>query len=249
MASAELSGDKYYTLYNSEAKVGLKFNGPEVTTIVEGGWAERNGVEVDDEIYMVAGKPFKTMTNAERLKAFQEAPRPLEIQFKRPMLKDVYYSVNLTEKKIGMTMKGNFVKTVDPKGWGGVNGVQVGDEIAELAGEGYAQLTDEQRLQIFAGPRPIMLRFVRRNQLTVSALKAEKKEEELKQEQAKAAALADTSEKGIDPTHARTSVKDMQDNADLVAISPKPARGGAMSGFCLCCATAPDASTEIAVSD
>ena len=44
-----------------------RFNGCEITTVVPGGWAERNGVELDDEIYEVGGKLFEPMTRQEKL--------------------------------------------------------------------------------------------------------------------------------------------------------------------------------------
>jgi len=162
MASPQMLGDVYFEKELTEQTLGLRFNGVEVTSLIPGRWAEKNGIEVDDEIFEVAGKAFAGLTRDERLKAIVEAPRPLRMKFKRPKAKDTYYEITLKERKIGMTMKGKYVKTVEGGGWADRNGVQVGDEIAELAGKGYAELTDEEKLKTFAGPRPINMKLVRR---------------------------------------------------------------------------------------
>lgn len=174
MQSPEIEGDQYYTRDLTETKLGLKFNDVEVTVVFEGGWAAKNGVEVDDEIYKVAGRDFRTMTKEEKVAALLETPRPVAIVFKRPVYKDTYFEVTFTERKVGMTMKGKHVKTVESNGYSEKHGVQVGDEIAEIAGEAYSSLADADKWKIFQGQRPLIVKFVRRVQLTPEQIAAEK---------------------------------------------------------------------------
>lgn len=241
MASPELSGDTFFTASLNESKLGLKFNGEEITSITDGGWAHRAGVEVDDEIVTVAGKDFKTLSHKERVALLVEGKRPLEIKFKRPVFKDVYYTCSLSERKIGMTMKGKYVKTVDAAGWAGKNGVMIGDEIAELGTEGYAGLTDEERLKIFSGPRPLTIRFVRRNQKTAYALSQEKKTGDLNSFLKINANLADGTA-GVDVTKEGLTAAELQKGAQFETTG---ARGG---GFCFCCQSTADKANEFKVT-
>jgi len=152
--------DMYYTLIADEPKLSMKFNGVEITTVIPGGWAERNRVEVDDEIYEVGGQPFESMSRQEKLAALQ-APRPISITFKRPAIKDSYYVVTLNEQKLGMGFKGAKVSSTQPGGWADRNGVFAGDEIAEIDGVGFNSLSDEAKVQAFKAPRPFDLKFKR----------------------------------------------------------------------------------------
>lgn len=242
MASADLEGDTYFTAQLNEAKLGLKFNGVEITDVVSGSWADRVGVEVDDEFVTVGGKYFKDMNNEERLASLVNATRPVEIKFKRPIIKDLYFVCTLHDRKIGMTMKGKYVKTVGDGGWADKQGVQIGDEIAELAEQGYAGLTDEERLKIFAGGRPLKIKFVRRNQKTAAALKREKKGDELSEEMAKWAALKSQGTRGFDPTHEDATVEGMSRASEMRSAARKKP-----SGWCVCCENHADRTNELRV--
>lgn len=81
--------------------------------MVPGGWADRNGVELDDEIFEVAHKLFEPMTRQEKLAALQAA-RPITVKFKRPAIKDAYYTLTFNEEKLGMGFKGSRVSSCAP---------------------------------------------------------------------------------------------------------------------------------------
>ena len=68
---------------------------------------------MDDEIFEVGGKPFEPMTRQEKLAALQAA-RPITVQFKRPAIKDSYYTLTFNEEKLGMGFKGARVSSVAP---------------------------------------------------------------------------------------------------------------------------------------
>lgn len=54
-ASPDMPGDIYYDVVCEEKRLGMKFNGIEVTTIFDDGWAARSGISLDDEIHLVNG--------------------------------------------------------------------------------------------------------------------------------------------------------------------------------------------------
>jgi len=247
-----MGGDTYFIAQLNEAKLGLKFNGVEITDVVSDSWADRAGVEVDDEFVTVNGQLFKDMNNEERLSALVNAQRPVEIKFKRPIIKDLYFVCTLHDRKIGMTMKGKYVKTVGDGGWADKQGIQIGDEIAELAEQGYGGLTDEERLKIFAGGRPLKIKFVRRNQKTAAALKREKKSEELSAEMSKWSILKSQNTRGFDPTQENATVSDLTHAANMNRNNNN--RGGfksgsSSSGWCVCCDNHADRSNELTVGN
>ena len=152
--------DRFIMLSATEKKLGMKFNGVEVTTIVPGGWAERQGVEIDDEIFEVQGEEFSKMTREQKLVVLQ-GPRPVAIHIKRPAIKDFYYSLTLAETKLGMGFKGARVSSVAAGGWADRSGIHPGDEIVEVGGINFASLADEQKINCFKQVRPFELRFKR----------------------------------------------------------------------------------------
>ncbi|CAD7936948.1 unnamed protein product [Amoebophrya sp. A25] len=159
-ASPDMPGDRWYDVVCEEKRLGLKFNGIEVTTIFDNSWAQRAGIEIDDEIHLVNGQKFYTMTREKKLEVLQ-GPRPLLIKLKRPEIKDAYYSLTLNELKLGMGFKGARIINVSPEGWAERSGVIVGDEIVEIAGTGFFSLTDDQKIDLFKRPRPFDIRFKR----------------------------------------------------------------------------------------
>lgn len=160
MAMMEGAKDTYYTVIADEKKLGMKFNGVEITTIVSGGWAERVGVEIDDEIFEVNGKEFGSMSREEKLLSLQGA-RPTSIKFKRPAIKDYYYLLTLNEQKLGMGFKGSKVSSVAAGGWAERNGIYPGDEIVEVAGQPFGTLADDQKINAFKAARPFDLKLKR----------------------------------------------------------------------------------------
>ena len=152
--------DQFVMLSATEKKLGMKFNGVEVTTVVPAGWAERQGVEIDDEIHEVQGESFAKMSREQKLVALQ-GPRPVAINIKRPAIKDFYYSLTLAETKLGMGFKGARVSSVAAGGWADRSGIHPGDEIVEVGGVAFASLQDDQKINCFKQPRPFELRFKR----------------------------------------------------------------------------------------
>ena len=51
------------------------------------------------------------------------------MKLKRPAVKDSYFTVYLTEAKLGLAFRGVRVKSVVPKGWADKNKIVPGDEI------------------------------------------------------------------------------------------------------------------------
>ncbi|CAD7942519.1 unnamed protein product [Amoebophrya sp. A120] len=159
-ASPTMPGDVYYDVVCEEKRLGMKFNGIEVTTIFEDSWAARSGIQLDDEIHLVNGKRFYAMNRDEKLAALQ-GPRPLIIKLKRPEIKDAYYTLTLEELKLGMGFKGARVINVTPGGWAERSGVLINDEIAEVGGTGFSNLNDDQKIELFKKPRPFDIKFKR----------------------------------------------------------------------------------------
>lgn len=153
-------GDVWYTLVSTEEKLGLRFNGVEITTVSKDSWAAREGVEIDDEICEVNGVAFGGKSSTEQLDLLKGA-RPMSIKFKRPIVKDTYYELSLNEDKVGMGFKGSRVSTVRPEGWAARCGILVNDEIAEVNGTGFSQLKEAEKVKLFKMDRPITLKLKR----------------------------------------------------------------------------------------
>ena len=158
--------------------VGLAFNGCEITTIVPCGWAEANGIELDDEIYKVDGELFEGLSAEERTLLFSRE-RPLVVEFVRPELKDEYFTLNCNESgDLGFNLSGVHVHEVvglvgdksprpapyaiDARGWAAQIGMRVHDEILAVNGKSLEPLTDIERAGLLADtPRPMTLRIKR----------------------------------------------------------------------------------------
>lgn len=155
-----MPGDKYYTVKCESDKMGFKFNGVEITTVTKGGWAESNGIEIDDEIFEVNGKIFGGQTTEEQLRMLKGV-RPLEIKFKRPIVKDSYYSLTVDGEKVGMGFRGATVARIVDGGWASKMGILQNDEIVEVNGKGFSQLSTQEQIAMFGLPRPIVIRLKR----------------------------------------------------------------------------------------
>lgn len=75
--------DSYYEVLCDEKLLGLKYSNQTITSIVTGGFAERNGVLRGDQLLEVNGRLFEELNEAE-IFAILRGPRPLTMQFKRP---------------------------------------------------------------------------------------------------------------------------------------------------------------------
>lgn len=145
----------------------MKFHNVEITTVVEGFWADREGIEVDDEIVEVNGTMFGGLEAADQLKLLKQR-RPLTIKFKRPIVKDSYYTVSLDADKVGMGFKGNRVSTVTKNGWAQNVGILTSDEIVEVNSTPFSQLKEAEKVALFKQPRPIGLKM-KRPAMTIKA--------------------------------------------------------------------------------
>jgi len=152
----------YYELTAGKdvTKLGMRYVKTEIVSIAPGGWAEKNKIEIDDEIWEINGKSFVTMTQSQRLDALT-GPRPLNLKFKRPKIKDSYYEIECHDVRLGMRYVRNTITEVKDGGWALKNGVKVGDQLIQLNDRLFESLTEDQVLKMLAGPRPLKLQFKR----------------------------------------------------------------------------------------
>jgi len=114
--------ESYFTIEvpTSVKALDMRVIKTEVCHVYKGGFAEQQGVEIDDEVWEVNGEffgdigkdpnyPEKDQTE-EQVNAFKQ--RPLTIKFKRPKYKDTYYEVEFGDKKIGVKYLDAVVTTV-----------------------------------------------------------------------------------------------------------------------------------------
>lgn len=159
--SPDMPGDIYFErIIADNTPLGIKFSRVEITTVVPGSWAHTNGIELDDEILAIGGQEFRPLTPQERIAAFKQ-PRPLTIKFKRPEIKDSYYTLMLDEVKVGMGFTGARVTSISEGGWASRAGVKLHDEIIELSGSSFFELSDREKIEKLKEPRPILLKFKR----------------------------------------------------------------------------------------
>lgn len=126
----------YYrlTAENPDKKLGFRFVKSEIVHVVPGGWAEKNGIEVDDEIMTLNERKFNDFTTA-KAKSYIVDTRPLTIKFKRPKFKDSYLNVEYGGLYLsgnhGITLINNTVVDLANEGWGATV-LQVGDQVIEI---------------------------------------------------------------------------------------------------------------------
>lgn len=65
-----------------------------VTQLDHAGWAMREGIQIDDEIFEVEDVPFAPLSRAEKAMILL-SHRPMTIRLKRPIIKDVYIHAEL----------------------------------------------------------------------------------------------------------------------------------------------------------
>lgn len=94
--SPDLPGDEYFERSCNEPQLGMKVSGVEIVEILPGGWGDVSGLELDDEIFSVNDVAFLPLKDGERMK-LMKSKRPLQIKFKRPMVKDGYFRVTMLE--------------------------------------------------------------------------------------------------------------------------------------------------------
>jgi len=156
-------GDKYFSLtLEDEGSAGMGLLGGEITTLVPGGWAERNGVELDDEVFKVDGIPVAGMLRSERNKLLQRK-RPLKIEFLRPEIKDSYFTAICNDPGIGVTLVagGTHVQTIEKLGWAHRNGIQWADQFVFINGKSMAGMSAKKQDILLTGRRPLMIRVKR----------------------------------------------------------------------------------------
>lgn len=162
IASPDATGDEWFTLeIGAEVSdLGLTFNGIEITTVIDGSWASQQGVSVDDEIHEVNGVSFRCVPELSQ-RSTMLSERPLTMKLKRPVVKDSYFTVELNEDRVGLSFRLAIVSTVIPGGWAERTGILSKDEIAEVNGTGFSELSDEQKVKLFKQQKPIMIKFKR----------------------------------------------------------------------------------------
>lgn len=239
--SPSVEGDTWYTLLCDEKKLGLKFSGVEITTVTEGTWAAKNMVEVDDEIVEIDGIEFGSLSRPERVTALQ-SNRPISIKFKRPIIKDAYFTVELHETKLGMGFKNARVSNVTPTGWASRSGVLVNDEIVEVNGIGFTGLSDEDKINQFRKPRPIDIRFKR--PAKTQRGQALRGESVSLPGSTETAFIPIIKSKEIAIPEPRT-VRTAEDSSEA---SPKPVEKISRDGFFSCCTNTTDASNDVVIT-
>ena len=69
VASPEHPLDEWYTIVCEEKQLGINIAGIEVVQCKADGWASRNGVTLDDEVFTVDGVQFGKMSRSEKMTA------------------------------------------------------------------------------------------------------------------------------------------------------------------------------------
>merc|ERR1712232_295901 len=100
-----------------------------------------------------------------------------------------------------------------------------------MGAQTYASMTDEERLKVFSGPRPLTIRFVRRNQRTKQSLDRESRAaaEALEKK------IQDTTQ-GVDVTDPSLTADALRKSADFADGAKAPPSGG----LCFCSASTVD---------
>eukprot|EP00392_Amoebophrya_sp_AT5.2_P017561 g17938.t1 len=130
-----------------------------------------------------------------------------------------------------MGFKGARVINVTPGGWAERQGVMINDEIAEVGGTGFSNLSDEQKIELFKRPRPFEIKFKRPARLR-------------KQQVAKEGPGA-LSVPGLQ----LTATGEVHPSMTAI-VGARTQKGGSAAGFldCLCCRPAADTSNDISVA-
>ena len=176
----EHSGDMFFTkdVDAGQESMGVMLFGAEITSIFPGGWAEENGIELDDEIIAVNGVEFGGLSSEDREALFFQ--RPLEVEFCRPVVKDEYFSVNCDQEgELGFRLAGVHVHSLDgleeasprvspeisgdtTQCWAARVGLRVHDEILSLNGKSLEGLSEARRRELLETmPRPLSIRVKR----------------------------------------------------------------------------------------
>ena len=69
VASPDHHLDEWYTLWCTDKGLGFTVAGIEIVKCKSGGWAEKNGVTLDDEVFSVDGMEFGTMSKNQKIEA------------------------------------------------------------------------------------------------------------------------------------------------------------------------------------
>lgn len=136
-----------------EPELGLAFCGREVTWVAEGGWAEAVGVQAGDEIEAVGG--VENSEDDEELLHALKFQRPLVVKFRRARFRATYYELECAGPLPSLGIK--YVRTeitgLEPDGWAAASGVRPGDEIVQVNGSLFHQLSAEEGLAELLSPR------------------------------------------------------------------------------------------------
>lgn len=143
-----------------DTKLGMRYVKTEIIHVNAGGFAERNGVEVDDEIWEIDGVSFDSMTEKDKFTIFT-TKRPITIKLKRPKYKDTYYELRCDAAKLGLKYNKTTITTIVPGGWAAQNGVLRGDKLIEVNGELFEKLDEQRIYDILRGKRPLIMQFKR----------------------------------------------------------------------------------------
>ena len=154
-------------------KLALRFVKTEIVQIIPGGWAESQGLEIDDEIWAVAKgdcndedfdfgsfKGFLEMSEEERVKALTQE-KPLTIKIKRPEIKDSYMNFECHEKKLGLKYIRTTITSVTAGSWADQNKIEPGDQLIMVNDRLFESLSEDEILKILTGPRPLRMQFKR----------------------------------------------------------------------------------------
>lgn len=150
--------DEYFELTCDDKSLGVNVSGIEISSLEPGGWAEKAGLTVDDEIRKLNGVELVNLSRQEKLKMFR-SKRPIQLSIKRPFLKDKYYSLSLEgeDVSLGLGFRDDVISKVRPDGWAAKQRVKVGDVIVSVDGVEFRPATEQERVEVFKRPRPLKI--------------------------------------------------------------------------------------------
>ena len=143
-----------------------QIDGTEVVGVTPGGWAERSGVLLEDELYAINDEPYLAMDPHKKVVALM-GNYPMKLTFKRPIVRDITMEIFLNAKKMGVTTRGTIITKIERGSWARRVGLLVGDELVEVDHTSFRHsLGAGARNSLFARPRPLRV-LVKRTAETI----------------------------------------------------------------------------------
>jgi len=238
------------TVEKEDGKLGFRYVNTEVVHVTPDSWAQKQGIEVDDEIMLINSTEVSGLTEKEKLDLFT-GERPFTIKFKRPKYKDTYYELECNEAKLGFKYNKLTITSVVPDGWAERNGIVRGDQLIEVNRQLFELLDEQKIFDLLRGPRPLTMQFKRPAKVHIdqAALEEAEKKPELNR------VPAMIMEKGPNYVLDENGVKELEKELAVATAEAHPNNGieieeenqGGLFGSCCSCKNVANNSSKVKV--